>query len=585
MTRNYLEIANQYCADVLSGDKRATGKLEKAAVNRFISDIKRQKTDISFDYHLDADRAIHACEFIEKLHHVKGKLARTNLIMEPWQVFVVVNLFGWVDSNDIRRFTHSYIEIAKKNGKSTFAAGIGLYMLAGDGEEGSEVYAAATNYDQAKIVWADAKQMVNINKPLQQHFGIGFTQYEIRVPEKNSVFMPLATDKEGSKDGKNVHCGILDEIHAHKDSSTYDIISDGIISREEPLIFGITTAGNNRTGVCWRERTTVVGILQKKIKLERYFGIIFTLDARDDWKDPKNWPKANPSMGISFNQNYLMDKFKTVLESPSKEAMFRQKSLSQWVGAADGWIPQASWDKCFDPNMPRVRFKNAPKFGGGDLASKMDLAGFVEWQPQVEDGVVYWHVFSKQYINSRVVNTAKAINGEKRVDDYIDWERNGWLTVTEGNTTDFNKIQSDVIESHHESPYFEFGFDGFKADQFGQNLIEAEINAVEIPMRVQPLDPAMRWIEVLIAEGRLRHNGDPCLAWGVTNIVVAPDNNNNIFPRKSNAEMKIDPGLGMIIAAARAMHHDTPEVMDLVPEMDDFDFDDYLANIVSVRRK
>lgn len=584
MSRNYLQIAEQYCADVLSG-KRVAGKLEKGAVNRFLSDIKRQTNDVAFDYRLDMDRATHACHFIETLHHVKGKLARTNFIMEPWQVFVVVNLFGWVDSSDIRRFTHAYIEIAKKNGKSTFAAAIGLYMLVADGEEGAEVYAAATNYDQAKIVWADAKQMVNINKPLQQRFGVGFTQYEIRVPDKNSVFMPLATDKEGSKDGKNVHCGILDEIHAHKDSQTYDIISDGIVSREEPLILGITTAGNNRTGVCWRERSTVVGILLKKIKLERYFGIIFTLDNRDDWRDPKNWPKANPSMGVSFNQNYLMDKYKKVLETPSQEPMFRQKSLSQWVGAADGWIPNAVWDKCFSPNMPRYSFTTAPKFGGGDLASKLDLAGFVTLEPQLIDGVVHWYAFCKQYINSKVVNSTKAINGEKRPDDYINWEREGWLIVTEGNTTDFNKIQSDVIASHHENPFYEFGFDSFKADQFGQNLIEAEINAVEIPQRVNPLDAAMRWIEVLIAEGRLHHNGDPVLAWGVTNIVVAPDNNNNIFPRKSNPEMKIDPGLGLINAAARAMFHDTPDVMDLVPEVDDFDFDDYIANMVTARRK
>lgn len=582
--RDYLQIINQYCEDVKTG-KRVAGEFERLAVKRYLNDLKRQNTDPTFAYKFDLDRVHHVCYFIETLHHVKGALARQRFILDPWQVFTVGNIFGWVNHKGIRRFTHAYIEIAKKNGKSTLAAAIGNYMLIADGEVGAEVYAAATNYDQAKIVWEDAKEMVRINTPLQEEFGVDYTQYEIRVREENSIFKPLATDKDGSKDGKNVHCGILDEIHAHRDSFTYDIISDGIIARTEPLILGITTAGSNKSGVCWRERNKVVDTLRKKAKLERYFGIIFTLDKNDDWKDPKVWAKANPSMDVAFDSEYLKHKFDQISVSPSQESLFRQKSLNQWVQGADSWIPVIIWENIADTSLKESGFNNVVAFGGGDLASKLDLAGFVKWYPKLVNGKVHWYLFCHQYINEFVLNQRKAINGEKRPDDYLDWEKDGWLIKTPGNTTDFNIIQRDVIESHETSQFYEFGYDPFNASQFGQNLIEKDINAVEVPQRVQFMSPAMRWIEELLRDGRLHHDGNPVLQWCVCNIEVCPDRNENIFPRKPSPERKIDAGVAMINGASRAMYFDDVSVFDLIPGEEDGNIDDWLNDMIKVAKR
>ncbi len=583
--RNYVAIMHQYCDDVKKG-KRVAGEFERLAVKRFLNDLKRQTSDTEFNYRLSTNRVDHACYFIESLHHVTGSLARTNFILDPWQIFVVGNIFGWENDQGIRRFIRAYIEIAKKNGKSTLASAIGLYMLIADGEAGAEVYSAASNYDQAKIVWEAAKQMVKVNEDLQEDFGVDFTQYAIRVQEENSVFRPLATDNEGSKDGKNVHCGILDEIHAHKSSYTYDIISDGIIARAEPLILGITTAGHNKSGVCWRERSKIVDTLRNKVKLERYFGIIFTLDRNDDWKDPAVWVKANPSMGIAFDNNYLKDKFAEISITPSEESRFRQKSLNQWVQSADSWIPAIVWENIADTSLKESDFKGVVALGGGDLASKLDLAGFVKWYPKLVNGKVHWYLFCRQYINEFVLNQRKAINGEKRPDDYLDWEKDGWLIKTPGNTTDFNIIQRDVIESHETSQFYEFGYDPFNASQFGQNLIEKDINAVEVPQRVQFMSPAMRWIEELLRDGRLHHDGNPVLQWCVCNIEVCPDRNENIFPRKPSPERKIDAGVAMINGASRAMYFDDESVFELIPgeDNDNWDVDDYLANMVVVRR-
>lgn len=581
--RNYLEIMHQYCRDVQSG-VRIAGKFEKLAVKRFLNDLKRQENDPEFPYSFNEERLNHVCSFIESLHHVKGKLARKHFILDPWQVFVVGNIFGWEDHEGIRRFTDAYIEISKKNGKSTLAAAIGLYMTVADGEVGAEVYAAAANYDQAKIVWEDAKQMVLFNPELQAHFGVATTQYEIRVGDDNSKFKPLATDKDGSKDGKNVHCGILDEIHAHKDSDTYDIIADGVIARTEPLILGITTAGSSKIGVCWRERCKVVDILYGKDKLERYFGIIFTIDKNDDWRNPDVWPKANPSMGIAFDNGYLKDKYSKI-KTAAEESRFRQKSLNEWVQGADSWIASSEWELLADPNVTEEQFKGCIGFGGGDLASKLDLAGFVKWHPKLINDRVHWYLFTRQYINEHVVNQRRQTDGQKRPDEYLDWVESGHLIETPGNVTSFNQINEDIVDSHAQAPFYEFGFDPFNASQFAEDLILHGIDAVEVRQQVNPLSIGMRWMEELIRDGRLHHDGNPVLQWCICNIEVKEDNNNNIFPRKPDKARKIDAGVAAIIGATRAMLWDKLDVFDLVPGEEDGNIDDWLNDMIKVAKR
>lgn len=592
MSRDYLAIAHQYVDDVLNG-VRVAGKLEKLACKRYLSDIKRAKSDVDFDYHMDKERAHHACFFIETMPHVKGELARPDkdgnrkkLIMEPWQVFATVNMFGWVSSTGIRRFVYAYIEIAKKNGKSTWAAAIALYMAFVDGEPGAEVYAAATNYEQASIVWKDAKQMVEFMPAFQERFGVKTTQYTIYADHNNSVFKPLSSDKKGTKDGLNVHFAVEDELHAHKDSSMYDIIADGIAARLQPLILAITTAGDDTMGVCYRERTTVVSILESKSVHERYFGLIFCLDKNDDWRDSKNWEKANPSLGASFKIDYLFDKFKKIEIAPSMEALFRQKSLNEWVGSVDSWITSQAWLAAKDVK-PEKQFYGVPSFGGLDLAARLDLAGWGKLYPFLaNDGKVHWYYYSKQYINERVVRTVDAINGEKRPDLYPVWVNDGWLTETAGASTDFDVIERDVLESHAISPFYQVAYDQHNAHQISSHLSDQGILMVDVAMRWQFLSPAMKWIEVLLMDGRLHHNGDPVLAWCMGNVVVKPDNNGNIFPRKDSPVKKIDAALALIMAASRAMHFDNPSVFDLVAEPDDSAaMDDYLKDFVRVSRR
>lgn len=611
--RDYFKIALQYCHDVRSG-VRTAGQLEKFAVKRFLNDLNRsgiplgsgdeeleklltslkigsKPPDINFEFRFDVERAQHACFFIETCPHVEGELARLKrdgtrhlLVMSPWQVFVTVNIFGWVNYEGLRRFTYVYLEVAKKNGKTTWLAAVGLYMGFIDGEPGSNVYAAATTRDQANILFGAAKTMVAYSPKMQERFGITKQEYSIFQTTTNSSFKALSQDRDGSKDGYNVHCGLIDELHAHKDSGMYDIVSNGIASRSQPLLFAITTAGKDTTSVCYRERKIVVAILKGEATHERYFGMIFCLDKGDDWRDPKNWPKANPNYGISVIPEYLQGMADKCKISPANEAIFRQKHLNEWVGAVDGWLAESVVSNC-EVEVSYKEFKGVVGFGGYDLASRLDLASWDEMRPRFEDGKIIWYVFAHSYINERVMMSTEAINGEMRPDEYPVWRDDGWLIETPGASTDFNRIKEDILTHHLDYPFYEVGHDPYHAEQVTADLLDAGLNVIEVPQRTEFLNPAMRWIEVLIAENRIRFCGDPVLKWCILNVVVKEDAKECIFPRKISRAKKIDAAVGMIIAASRAMYWDKEEVFELVPGEENGNFDDFLSGMIKVSRR
>lgn len=611
--RDYFKISLQYCLDVRSG-ARTAGQLEKLAVKRFLSDLSRSnfdvesvdeetqallqklkfkpKPDIDFDYELDLERAHHALFFVETCPHVKGKLAklrpdgtRQSLILEPWQVFATLNIFGWVDHEGKRRFLYVYIEVAKKNGKSTWLAAIALYLAFIDGEMGAEVYTAATSAEQAKIVFNDASKMAEYSPKMRERFGIEYSKYSVFQTHTNSVIKALSQDRGGTKDGLNVHAAIIDELHAHKTADMYDIVANGIAAREEPLILAITTAGDDTTSKCYQERQVVVDILKGKAVHEQYFGMVFCLDRGDDWLDPKVWPKANPNYGVSVTEKYLHSVFEKVKVSPKQESITRQKHLNEWIGSMDGWISPTVWDKCYS----EVKYQDLHgqiRFGGYDLASRLDLACWAELIPRFEtDGKIHWYAFAHSYINEHVIETKSAINGEKRPDEYVIWRNNNCLIATPGESTDYKRIRRDIEDAHIKNPFYEIGHDRYHAEELTGHLLDEGLNVIEIPQTPEHLSPAMRWIEVLLAEGRFHHSGDPVLTWCALNVVVKCDAKDNIFPRKGAPTKKIDAMIGVINAAARARHWDKEEVFDLVPGEEDGNIDDWLNDMIKVAKR
>jgi phage terminase large subunit-like protein len=311
--------AEEYIKQVSEG-KIPVSKYVKLAVERHLNDLKR--TDIYFDSKA-GNRAI---QFFGFLKHTKGRnFVGKEFELAGWQAFIIYSLFGWKNPNGDRRFRLSYTEVAKKNGKSTLAAGIGLYMMIADGEAGAEVYSCATTRDQAKIVFTEARNMV-VKSPDLSKLIVAF-QHNLHSEVTLSKFEAISNDYN-SFEGKNPYCGIVDEYHAHSDDLLFINLKAATVARNQSLIWIITTAGFNREGPCYHFRKMCIDVLEGRLTDDNLFAIVFSLDEEDDWHDPKTWIKSNPNLNISVQLSALEGEFQQAINSTTAEVGFKTKNLN-----------------------------------------------------------------------------------------------------------------------------------------------------------------------------------------------------------------------------------------------------------------
>ncbi|MDA8095577.1 MAG: terminase large subunit [Betaproteobacteria bacterium] len=538
---SYSERATDYAQRVASG-REIAGKFEILACKRFLRDLDRGiQEDWPFCY--GDEQAERACAFIEQLPHIKGRWARQRLkiTLEDWQCFIVCNLFGWLSkATGLRRFTTGYLEVARKNAKSTLAAGIGLYMLAGDGESGAEVYSVATTGDQARIVFDVARQMVL----REAAFAAGGIDAQIRgvyLPDDARKFEPL--NAEGSTlDGLNPHCCIVDELHAHKRRDVYDVVDTARGAREQSLLLSITTAGTDRAGICYEQRTYVVKMLEGVFDDDTYFGIVYTIDDGDDWRDPAVWRKANPNYGVSVLSDDFERSAREAMNKPSALNNFLTKRLNVWVNADSAWMDMRAWDACADQSLQEEDFAGTECIASLDLASKVDIAA----KAKVYRREGRYFVFMKYYL-------PEAAAEDGRNSQYSGWAKQGLLTLTPGNVTDFDQIEADLIEDASRCDMKEVPFDPFQAMQLSNHLIAEGLPMVEMRPTVLNFSEPMKELEALVLKKQLTHDGDPILAWMVSNVVCHRDQKDNIYPRKEREENKIDGVVALIMALGRWM--------------------------------
>ena len=538
----FFERAVRYAQRVIAGEVVAC-KLTRLACERFLKDLARTDWQWRFDEAL----ATRACTFIEHLPHIKGQWARQRLkiTLEDWQVFIVCNLFGWVDKDTgLRRFITCYLEVARKNAKSTLAAGIALYMLAADGEPGAEVYSAATTGDQARIVFDVARQMV-LREADFIRGGIDPQRHGLYMPQDARKFEPL--NAEGSTlDGLNPHCTIIDELHAHKRRDVYDVLDTARGARDQSLLASITTAGSDRAGICYEQRTYVVKVLEGVFDDERYFGVIYTLDDDDDWVDPAVWPKANPNYGVSVLEEDFERSAREAMNKPSAQNNFLTKRLNVWVNADSAWMDMRAWDRCGPgPNKPPLRLED---FEGQDCIAAFDLASKVDIAARIllfRRGKKY-AAFGRYYLPEHAVE-------DGRNSQYSGWSRLGRLTVTDGNVVDYDRIETDLKEDAGRFKLVEVPYDPFQAMQFSQRMLAEGLPMVEMRATVLNFSEPMKELEKIVLEGNFEHDGDPVLTWMVSNVVCHRDAKDNIYPRKEREENKIDGVVALIMALGRAM--------------------------------
>ena len=265
-------------------------EIVKLACQRHINDLKNK--ELVFDTE-SANRAIN---FFGFLCHSKGEWAGKPFKLEPWQEFVIGSLFGWKRKDGLRRFRTAYNAIPRKNGKSTLSAGVALYMLCADGEKGAEIYSAATSREQAKIVFGEAKRMVEASPSLKSRIGVFINN--LHIEGTASKFMPLSSESS-TMDGLNIHCAIVDELHEHKTSQVIDKLETATGSRQQPLIFEITTAGYDKNSICYSHHDYSIKVLKGIVTDDSWFSFISMLDEKDAWDDPKTWEKSNPNGTMS----------------------------------------------------------------------------------------------------------------------------------------------------------------------------------------------------------------------------------------------------------------------------------------------
>ena len=538
----FADVAEEYADDVLTGRIAACDWVRRAC--------ERQRRDLDraaegWDYRFDAHAAGRPCYFLERLPHVKGRWGSPTLELTPWWVWAITCIFGWLRVSDgKRRFRVAYLEVGRKNGKSTILAGIGLYCLALDGEPGADCFSAATKREQAMIVWRTAHQMARRAPGLMEKLGIRPMARQIVQPETGSRFVAL--DSYGrTQDGHSVHFAAVDEVHAHRDRSMWDVIDTATSSRVQPLVWAITTAGSNRAGVGYELHTYVQRILKGGVHDETFWGAIYSTDPEDDWTDERCWVKANPNLGVSVSITDLRGKAQRAKAVPAARPGFLTKHMNQWVTAGVAWMDMIRFDAAADPGLRIGDFINRPCFVGADLATKRDISS-IAWLFELE-GVVY--CFMRRYVPQEAVESG--IN-----DSYAGWVEDGWLTQTPGNVIDLNVIQADILEMARQYPIQEFVYDPYQAGQLASSLTDAGILTVQLRPSVLAYSEPMKHFDALVAEGRFRHQPDPALSWMVGNVVAHRDEKENIYPRKATRESgdKIDDAVAIISALNRLLN-------------------------------
>lgn len=550
-----LDRARNYAFRVANGEEVA-GKYERLYCEQFIRDWGRQGS-LDFPYFFDEAAGARACAFIELLPHIKGEWAKPKegeevgqrLKLEPWQGLFVLQLFGWKRTdNGRRRFRRAYLEVARKNAKSTLAAGILLYMLVADGEPGAQVYSAATTGKQAREVFDVARAMAKKATGFTARFSVTVQTHALVVADTFSGAMPLNAKSE-TQDGLNIHCAIVDELHAHKTRGLYDVLDSATGARSQPLIVMITTAGTDTAGICYEQREYSIKVLERTLPVEggtddSWLGLIFTIDAGDDWKDPAVWRKANPNLGVSVDLDDMMAACKKAQGSPASLNNFKTKKLNVWCSADSAAFDMAAWAACGDAELTREKIAHLPVWIPLDLASKIDIAALPLIAYDADEEHYYLITKARLYLPQAAID-------EGRNAQYSGWAEKKWIRVTPGEVTDFDQIEEDLVADCKELQVQESPFDPFQATQFSSHMLAEGVPMVEYRQVVQTMSEPMKTLQAAIKARKFTHDDNPVMTWMMSNVVCHTDVKDNIYPRKTRAENKIDGPVATIMGVGR----------------------------------
>lgn len=529
------------------------------ACERFLRDVQHAKTE-EFPYVFDEEKAQRFFNWAHLHRHTKGVLAGEPIDFAPIQRFIFGNVYGWVHQDTgLRRFRRAYWQVARKNAKSQSLAIVGDYELMALGEPMSEVYIGATKTLQAKIIYNEVVAMLK-RCPLltgKWHESYG----AIKHPKSDSILRALSKDDGKTGDGLNPQCGLIDEYHAHPTDEILEVINTGMVARRQPLLFIITTAGNNFGGPCYRvEYPLVEKILNPAIDFDvvDYFCMVNELDRDDEGNlidDVKNedcWVKANP-IAAAYPEGLanIRSKLDSAIESPEKMESFLTKNMDLWVNqSAMSYIDMAKWKERGAITELPVDPYGYDVYVGVDLSRRIDLTAAALVMPLDDDGTTKYLVRAHGFIPEETI----AAHEKTDKIPYRAWARAGYLTITPGDVVDYRFISTWIREQVDTLGVNlrEVCYDPYNATHFAQELDAQGIMTVEVRQGMRTLSEPTKAFREEAYRDNILHEPNPLLDWAISNAVTKRDHNENIMLDKEKSTNRIDPIAAVINAFSRA---------------------------------
>lgn len=581
--RDYSAIALAY-AKAAAADKKQVNhcKWVRLAGQRHLDDLKRAKK-ADWPFRFDPWHANDVCDFIEKLPHIEGTWETPTITLEPAQIFILSMVFGWRDKKTgLRRFTDTYIEMARKGAKSTLTAGVVLYCTCCEDEPGPLTLIGATTNAQAQKVFNPARQMVKKTAALREAFGLIAWARSIECADNGGAIQTINSKSE-TQDGHNPHCAVLDELHAHKDRGLYDVIHSADGARQNPLYWKITTAGYILDGVCYEQRTFSTKVLEGSIVADHVFGIIFTLDGPkdftpertegDDPYDERNWPKANPLMPVTPSLQSMRRLAIKAKGAPGEEGEFFTKRLNKWMSAASAWLSVPNWIACGDRTLRLRDFAGLDCYIGADLAHKSDMTALAlaALTPEGQLLLKTW------FFLPEAVLKRDGQSDRNNATLYRQWHAAGKLLTNEGDWVDQARVERHIRRLASVLRVRGVTFDHFAAAEEMASRLNADLDdgtgfATILPKNAKNVTDPAKNLEARVIGGPhlLRHDDNPVMNWCIGNAVVTRRVDGTILPKKETPM-----SMNKIDGVDAAVHALAPMIM---PTEEEESLDDWIAS-------
>lgn len=507
------------------------------ACKRFFADLERSK-DPECTFYFNPDEAERYLRLVQNFKHVKGKWKNPHIIYEPWQNFIFMNMRGFrLKETETPRFRTGHVEVPRGNAKSTMASQAGLFDLSLDDPVGNEIYSAATGRDQARIVLDAAMKMAKKNKSFLRATGTKVQANKIVHDKSGSEFKALSSDSN-TLDGLQPKLAIIDELHAHKNRSVYDVIDSAMSKRTDSFLLVITTAGFDNANIGYSQSVYAKKICLGEVEDDTFFGIVYTIDEGDDIFAEESWRKANPGYGVSVDPINFKAKAIKAKETPDSLNNFKVKHLNVWVSSLSPFFNIEKWDLC-KQDITMDKFKGASCWVAIDLSSKIDLTSFTYIFREENK----YHIFTDNFIPEETV-------AESTNDFYPKWVNSGELIATPGAAINYPKLQEYFVEMSRKYKFKGVMYDPWSATEFAQRMSMKRIEMIEFRMTTGNFSEPMKKLDAIIREKKAVHGGNEVLKWCLGNVVAKRDANDNVFPRKENEKLKIDSGVSTIMALA-----------------------------------